>query len=281
VQQLLRTAVGWHPAIWWLERQMELEREVACDEITVALTGSAKQYAACLAALAALPGDQGGPVPVLSAAAPSGLRRRVIRMLSAHVVTYRRACTIGVCISLTLVPIALAVGAVRAIEPTVGLAPLVAPPPRIAPMAPPPIPVGAEAQSASVARQAPSRRPPAPDEPKPVKQQPPPPEDPVITARAIGPLPVAVPPVLPLDARTGDPDASQVGAPTDPASPLSIEAGTPGATDVAPGGAAAKTQTPWSAAADAGVAIGRGSRRAGVETAGFFSRLGKRIAGSF
>jgi hypothetical protein len=29
------------------------------------------------------------------------------------------------------------------------------------------------------------------------------------------------------------------------------------------------------------VAIGRGSRSAGVSTAGFFSRVGKKIAGSF
>jgi hypothetical protein len=40
-------------------------------------------------------------------------------------------------------------------------------------------------------------------------------------------------------------------------------------------------QTPWGAAADAGTAVGRSSRKAGVATGSFFSRLGKRIAGSF
>jgi hypothetical protein len=39
--------------------------------------------------------------------------------------------------------------------------------------------------------------------------------------------------------------------------------------------------TPWGAAADAGVAIGRGSQKAAVATAGFFSRFGKKIASSF
>jgi hypothetical protein len=39
--------------------------------------------------------------------------------------------------------------------------------------------------------------------------------------------------------------------------------------------------TPWSLAADAGVAIGTGSRIAAVKTAGFFSRFGKSIASSF
>ena len=39
--------------------------------------------------------------------------------------------------------------------------------------------------------------------------------------------------------------------------------------------------TPWSLAADAGVAIGTGSRIAAVKTAGFFSRFGKSVASSF
>jgi hypothetical protein len=39
--------------------------------------------------------------------------------------------------------------------------------------------------------------------------------------------------------------------------------------------------TPWGAAADAGVGIGRGSQKAAVATAGFFSKLGKSIARSF
>jgi len=62
---------------------------------------------------------------------------------------------------------------------------------------------------------------------------------------------------------------------------------------------AGETQAPWTAAADAGVAIGRGSQKAGtaaadagvsighsstkaaVATAGFFSRLGRKVGGSF
>jgi hypothetical protein len=39
--------------------------------------------------------------------------------------------------------------------------------------------------------------------------------------------------------------------------------------------------TPWGAAANAGVSVGRASHKAAVSTAGFFSRLGKKIAGSF
>ena len=32
----MRALAGWHPAVWWLERQLRIEREVACDEIAVA-----------------------------------------------------------------------------------------------------------------------------------------------------------------------------------------------------------------------------------------------------
>ena len=39
--------------------------------------------------------------------------------------------------------------------------------------------------------------------------------------------------------------------------------------------------TLWGAAADGGPAIGRGSQKAAVATAGFFTRVSKKIAGSF
>jgi hypothetical protein len=38
---------------------------------------------------------------------------------------------------------------------------------------------------------------------------------------------------------------------------------------------------PWTAAANAGVSLGKRSKQGGVATGAFFSRLGKRIAGSF
>jgi hypothetical protein len=41
------------------------------------------------------------------------------------------------------------------------------------------------------------------------------------------------------------------------------------------------SRTPWTAAADAGVSIGRTSKSAAVATGGFFSHVGKKIAGSF
>jgi hypothetical protein len=45
--------------------------------------------------------------------------------------------------------------------------------------------------------------------------------------------------------------------------------------------AGAPPPSPWVAVADAGVSVGHGSRQAGVATGRFFTRLGKKIAGSF
>jgi D-alanyl-D-alanine endopeptidase (penicillin-binding protein 7) len=42
VQIAIRTLAGWHPAVWWIDRRLQAEREVACDETTVAITGAPK-----------------------------------------------------------------------------------------------------------------------------------------------------------------------------------------------------------------------------------------------
>jgi hypothetical protein len=47
------------------------------------------------------------------------------------------------------------------------------------------------------------------------------------------------------------------------------------------GGVPSTTSSPWRSAADAGVAVGRGSQKAAVKTAGFFARFGRAVAGSF
>jgi hypothetical protein len=41
------------------------------------------------------------------------------------------------------------------------------------------------------------------------------------------------------------------------------------------------SRSPWNAAADAGLAVGRTSQTAAVSTASFFTRFGRKIAGSF
>jgi beta-lactamase regulating signal transducer with metallopeptidase domain len=52
LQKLIQAVLFFHPAVWWLENKLTLEREMACDEAVVDETRDARSYAECLATLA-------------------------------------------------------------------------------------------------------------------------------------------------------------------------------------------------------------------------------------
>jgi beta-lactamase regulating signal transducer with metallopeptidase domain len=54
VQRVAQALFFYHPAVHWIARHLELEREIACDDWVVAVTGDARPYAACLTHLAEL-----------------------------------------------------------------------------------------------------------------------------------------------------------------------------------------------------------------------------------
>src|SRR5205085_3857822 len=51
-QKVVRTIFFFHPAVWWIERRLSLEREMACDEAVLAETENPRAYAECLVSLA-------------------------------------------------------------------------------------------------------------------------------------------------------------------------------------------------------------------------------------
>jgi len=51
-QKVLRAILFFHPAVWWVERQLSLEREMACDDVVLARTANPRSYAQCLVTLA-------------------------------------------------------------------------------------------------------------------------------------------------------------------------------------------------------------------------------------
>ncbi len=51
-QKLVKAVFFFHPAVWWIERKVSLEREMACDDAVLAETASPRAYAECLAHLA-------------------------------------------------------------------------------------------------------------------------------------------------------------------------------------------------------------------------------------
>ena len=52
VQKVVKALFFFHPAVWWIEKRVSLEREMACDDAVLAETASPRAYAECLANLA-------------------------------------------------------------------------------------------------------------------------------------------------------------------------------------------------------------------------------------
>ena len=55
-QAIARAVGGLHPAVGWLSRRIDLDREAACDDYVVARTGAARQYASALLEAAVVAG---------------------------------------------------------------------------------------------------------------------------------------------------------------------------------------------------------------------------------
>jgi beta-lactamase regulating signal transducer with metallopeptidase domain len=52
-QLVVETLLFFNPAVWWISRQIRIEREACCDALAIRCTGGAKEYAHALAAFAA------------------------------------------------------------------------------------------------------------------------------------------------------------------------------------------------------------------------------------
>jgi len=52
LQKVIRAALFFHPAVWWIDSRLSMEREMSCDDMVLANSGSAHHYAACLVSLA-------------------------------------------------------------------------------------------------------------------------------------------------------------------------------------------------------------------------------------
>lgn len=51
-QKIVKALLFFHPSVWWVERQLSMEREMACDDAVLAHTGKPRDYAACLTRIA-------------------------------------------------------------------------------------------------------------------------------------------------------------------------------------------------------------------------------------
>jgi len=275
-----RAIAGWHPGVWWLERQLRVEREVACDEMAVAVTGNAKCYAACLTMMASLGPKRRHAASALGALSSPTLSARILRILSARptrkwsaLAAAMLAILVGV-FSMAVVryrPIGLARSVqIASTSPTLIAVPnrrIVAPALRRAP-------ASSTRRATAITTPIPERRvrptmtasaPPAGAGQKPADPR----QDSAVAELVVEPFRASHLP-------------ESIAAPTPPPTSPAIDAhGPPGVAKAPAPPQNDAVVAPWTSAADAGVAIGRGTGKAGVATAGFFNRMGKKIARSF
>ncbi len=78
MQTFVEGLLFYHPAVWWISGVIRAERENCCDDLAVAATGDARQYAA---ALAALEQNRRAAHDVALAATGGSLVKRIRRLL--------------------------------------------------------------------------------------------------------------------------------------------------------------------------------------------------------
>jgi bla regulator protein BlaR1 len=288
LQVLVRVVVGWHPAAWWLDRRLHVEREIACDEMAIEVTGSAKSYAACLVRLAGLKGGERTAFAAPAVLMASGVRARVMRIVSRHAfIAPLLSRGIATAIVSVLCLVSMAVGGLTLVEATVLALPFDSlraigtrlegvPPPAISTL-PFPSQVESSPSPRQTATSTPSAR-------RPISEEPP------LVRPAAGPGEQLVSaPERAVDSpelHTTAEGGADTGAVPEPSAVVAT------APIQLPQAAVDASQSVWSVAADGGTAIarksadggsaiGRKSKEAGVATAGFFTRFARRVAGSF
>ncbi len=78
LQTLVETIFFYHPAVWWLSRQIRNERENCCDDVAMATVGSRADYGRALLAIEELRATS----PSLSLAAHGGSLLARIRRIA-------------------------------------------------------------------------------------------------------------------------------------------------------------------------------------------------------
>jgi beta-lactamase regulating signal transducer with metallopeptidase domain len=272
-QRLVWVVAGLHPAIWWLDRALTVDREVACDDSVLARSVSARGYAACLLSLAV-----NNPRERSTLEPRAGVTRALVTIRVTRLLDVRRNATphrsvrtlLAGGLAITALTAALVVTLV-AVEPAVPL-----PRVRPAPATPSafagirPQTVGAiQGAGPPIDRRSTSKRAPTASAAVDVAAIP----GPVFENRSAARPAVEAPEVLPTS-----PIGAQILMKAVPDREHPGGAASVGRVDRGKGGSGA---TPWGAAADFGVAVGATSRGAAQRAADFFTRAGKSIGGSF
>jgi beta-lactamase regulating signal transducer with metallopeptidase domain len=119
VQHAISAALGFHPAVWWLDRALTIEREVACDDWVLSAGSTPKSYGTCLVSLAEFAeGRRMKAVPGFTWSR-SELEIRIRRLVDRQrSISVRPSRTAVLAVSPLLVCLALAVAALEIFGPT-------------------------------------------------------------------------------------------------------------------------------------------------------------------
>lgn len=109
MQAAVEGILFYHPAVWWISGVMRGERENCCDDLVVAATGSAREYASALIAIEGMRTSGAGLVMPMAATGGS-LMQRVARLLG------RRSRRDGVVMPAVAAVLTLAVAAGMALQ---------------------------------------------------------------------------------------------------------------------------------------------------------------------
>ncbi len=129
LQRVIAALLGWNPAVQFACRQLDLEREVACDDWVLSFAGTVRTYALCLTKMAETAAWPHDPIPAPGVfSTRKHISLRIERLLGAG----RNAGT-----ALAPAPAVVAVAAVLAVGLVVAaLAPSVAAPIAVSPVVP-------------------------------------------------------------------------------------------------------------------------------------------------
>ena len=113
LQTAIETVLFYHPAVWWVGKQMRIEREHCCDDIAVEVCGNAIEYAEALAELEQLRGRI--PEPAL-AATGGELLGRIRRLLGQRPSEDYASRSLGTIAAAALVLFMIGVPATRSLK---------------------------------------------------------------------------------------------------------------------------------------------------------------------
>jgi len=91
-QKVLRAVFFFHPAVWFVENRLSLEREMACDDLVLSQTSNPRAYAECLLSLAEKNFLQRGLA--MAQAAVGRMRQTSLRVL--QILDVHRSKTVGI-----------------------------------------------------------------------------------------------------------------------------------------------------------------------------------------